>query len=286
MSHIITSKTDHVNKKRERNVMQRKLLLLLRISRPEYNKTLYEEYRIFMNLQKNFRRKGLNKGQYDEFEGAILKGPCDFVYHAGEEMKQVHLDENGIIYKENDAYIFCMYAVVFDISKYNEENNKFYHNISWDYIKPLWDNGGSEMIIIKNTKKFLDKFHTASEKVDRRHAQAMVKYDLRDRLQDKEYFEQALQDDFEAIYHKMDTYKAQKEYRLSLIDSSSKDFIILELENDQNLLFDVFSLEYGKDIVIEISDLEFNSKTNLPDRFSSKLKFFESKETIEKKPTK
>lgn len=40
----------------------RKLLLLVRISKPAYNKTLYQDYKIYMNRQKNFRDPKYNHG--------------------------------------------------------------------------------------------------------------------------------------------------------------------------------------------------------------------------------
>lgn len=261
--------------------MQRKLLLLLRISKPEYNKTLYQDYKIFMNAQRNFRNPKYNNGQYDKYEGAILQGPCAFVYHVGKEERRVDLDQNGIIYKENNAYVFCMYEVEFDKTTYDSKINKYYHNISWDYIKHLWDDEGLEMLIIKNTTRFLEKFHIAAERENKSHAKGLVKYDLQDKLQSKEYFEQALRDDFEAVYHKVETYKEQNEYRLTILNGQENSSYILPLEKDNSLLFDIFSLEYGKNIVVEVSNLEFNSKTGLPDKFSSKLSFYEPVKPLE-----
>lgn len=261
--------------------MQRKLLLLLRISKPEYNKTLYQDYKLFMNAQSNFRKPKYNNGQYDKYEGAILQGPCTFVYHIGKDEKQIDLDENGIIYKENSAFVFCMYEIEFDRQAYDVRTNKFYHNISWDYIKPLWDGDGLEMLIIKNTAQFLKKFHIAAEGEGKPHANGLVKYDLQDVLHNREYFERALEDDFEAVYHKVDTYKEQKEYRLMIVDKNGGDSHILPLGKDDSLLFEIFPLEYGKNIVVEISDLEFNKETNLPDKFSADLSFYEPENPIE-----
>lgn len=73
---------------------------------------------------------------------------------------------------------------------------------------------------------------------------------MQDKLQDKAYFEKALKDDFESVYHKIDDYKEQKEYRLTINDDSGKDFFILPLENDNSLMFDFFTLEYGKNIIV------------------------------------
>lgn len=108
-----------------------------------------------MNRQKNFRNPKYNHGQHDKYEGAILRGPCDVKYFEDGKEKQVHLNNDGIIYKENNAYVFCMYEIEFNQETYDKENNKFYHDISWDYIKPLWDADGLEMMIIKNTRVFL-----------------------------------------------------------------------------------------------------------------------------------
>lgn len=262
--------------------MQRKLLLLLRISKPEYNKTLYQDYKIFMNCQKNFRNPDYNKGQYDKYEGAILQGPCTFKYYVDGKQKCVNLGNDGIIYKENNAYVFCMYEIEFDKLTYDSKTNKFYHNISWDYIKDLWNDKGLEMLIIKNTARFLDMFHAAAERKNKSHAKGLVKYDLQDKLHSQEYFKLALQDDFEAVYHKVDAYKEQKEYRLTILDDGEEQSYILQLEKDDSLMFDIFPLEYGKNIIVEISNLEFNMVTNLPDRFSAKLSFFEPEKPIEK----
>lgn len=261
--------------------MERKLLLLLRISKPEYNKTLYQDYKIFMNAQRNFRDPNYNKGQYDKYEGAILQGPCAFAYHVGKDKSYVDLGEGGLVYKENNAYVFCMYEIEFDKTTYDPKTNKFYHNISWNYIKHLWDDDGLEMLIIKNTAQFLRKFHIAAEKENISHANGLVKYDLQDKLKSKEYFEQALRDDFESVYHKMETYREQKEYRLTVVNNQKDSFYILPLEKDDTLLFNTFSLEYGKNIIVEISDLEFNLVTGMPDRFSPKVSFYEPVKPLE-----
>lgn len=259
----------------------RKLLLLVRISKPAYNKTLYQDYKIYMNRQKNFRDPKYNHGQHDKYEGAILRGPCDVKYFEDGKEKQVHLNNDGIMYKENNAYVFCMYEIEFNQKTYDKENNKFYHDISWDYIKPLWDEDGLEMMIIKNTSVFFKKFSEAADKERKNWAKGLVKYDLQDKLQDKAYFEKALKDDFESVYHKIDDYKEQKEYRLTINDDSGKDFFILPLENDNSLMFDFFTLEYGKNIIVEISNLEFDPQTNMPNRFSAKLRYAEPVNPIE-----
>ena len=39
--------------------MREQLLLLIRISKPEYNKSLYDEYKLYMNKQISFNGSGL-----------------------------------------------------------------------------------------------------------------------------------------------------------------------------------------------------------------------------------
>ena len=47
--------------------MREQLLLLIRISKPEYNKSLYDEYKLYTNPQMLFNKSGLIDGQYDKF---------------------------------------------------------------------------------------------------------------------------------------------------------------------------------------------------------------------------
>lgn len=42
--------------------MKEQLLLLLRVSKPEYNRTLYEDYKLYMNNQFSYKKNRVNKG--------------------------------------------------------------------------------------------------------------------------------------------------------------------------------------------------------------------------------
>ena len=46
--------------------MREQLLLLIRISKPEDNKCLYDEYKLYMNPQMSFNKVGLTDAQYDK----------------------------------------------------------------------------------------------------------------------------------------------------------------------------------------------------------------------------
>ena len=81
-----------------------------------------------------------------------------------------------------------MYEIKFNQRTYDKKNNKFYHDISWDYIKPLWDEDGLEMMIIKNTSVFLKKFSEAADRERKNWANGLVKYDLQDKLKQSENY--------------------------------------------------------------------------------------------------
>lgn len=52
--------------------MTSQLLLLLRVSKPEYNNTLANDYKLYMNNQFSYNKTAnLTKGQYDDTEGLI-----------------------------------------------------------------------------------------------------------------------------------------------------------------------------------------------------------------------
>ena len=52
----------------------------------------------------------------------------------------------------------------------------------------------------------------------------------------------------------------------------------LMLENDKKLQFTLIPLEFGKNILVELSDLEFDDKIKLPVRFSAEIKYYESEQ--------
>ena len=262
--------------------MGEQLLLLIRISKPEYNKTLYDEYKVYMNPQKAFLKGGLTEGQYDKFEGAITNVPCKLLYSV-DEKKSCHVfGDTTTIYKNNYAYIYCMYGLRYDEKCYDAKYNKYTYTIPWKYIEDLWQGAGTELMVIKNTKVFVDKLKKAAEEANLIWAYGKVAYDLEGKLSDIDYFDLAMKDSFESVYHKCkERYEIQNEVRFSVINSDRPDYVELQLEKDQTLHFDYFSLEYGRDIVIELSNLEFDKERNVPVRFSSEIMYYESKSDIE-----
>ena len=257
--------------------MREQLLLLIRISKPEYNKCLYDEYKLYMNPQMSFNKVGLTDGQYDKYEGAITDIPCKILYSTDEKKTWHLLGDTSLIHKNNNAYIYCMYGLKYDEKHYDAKNNKYYYVIPWKYIEPLWQGEDTELMVIKNTRIFIEKFEKAVEKLKLSYAYGKVHYDLDEKLSDIEYYDLAMKDCFESVFHKVkEGYEIQNEVRFAVINPDKPEHMELMLEKDLKLKFTLIPLRYGKDILIELSDLEFDDKLNLPVRFSSEIKYYES----------
>lgn len=262
--------------------MTEQLLLLLRISKPEYNKTLYDEYRLFMNPQMAFQKNGLTRGQQDNLEGAITNQPCRILYSVDEKKSWHLLGDTSLIRKNNNAYIYCMYGLKYNENHYDAENNKYYYVIPWEYIEPLWQGDGTELLVVKNTSAFIKKFENAAMDSKLSYAYGKVHYDLDDKLSDIKYYDLAMRDSFESVFHKVkEGYEIQNEVRFAVISSDKPEHIELQLEDNRDLLFTVIALEYGRNILVELSDLEFDKEHKMPVRFSSDIKFYESETVAE-----
>lgn len=261
--------------------MREQLLLLLRISKPEYNKTLYEEYKMFMNSQMSFKNDKLTAGQQDKYEGTIVNTPCKILYSTDEKQTWHLLGDTSLIHKDNYAYIYCMYGLKYDRKNYDVENNRYHHVIPWEFIKPLWQGDDTELMIIKNTDIFIDKFKKAAGKLELSHAYGKVHYDLESKLTDIEYCDLAMRDCFESVYHKVrEGYENQQEVRFSVICPDKPDHIELQLTDDeQKISFTLIPLKYGRNIMIELSELQFDEddkELKLPTCFSSNIRYYES----------
>lgn len=86
-----------------------------------------------------------------------------------------------------------------------------------------------------------------------------------------------MKDGFESVFHKVkEGYEIQNEVRFAVINPDKPEHMELMLEKDLKLKFTLLPLGYGKDILIELSNLEFDDILNLPIRFSSEIKYYES----------
>lgn len=257
--------------------MREQLLLLIRISRPEYNKTLYEDYKLYMNSQMKFKMDNMTVGQKDIMEGAITNIPSKLLYSTDEKKTWKLFGEITLMHKNNNAYIYCMYGLRYDVKYYNAKNNKYFYVIPWNCIEPLWQGDDTEMMVIINTSEFINKFLKAAKKKGLDHSYGKVHYDLDEKLLDKEYLHLAMSDSFESVYHKMaDGYELQKEVRFAVLCPDNPDHYELQLDNDQKLKFTTIPLSYGKDIAVQLLDLEFDDVLGIPVRFSPKIEYYES----------
>lgn len=151
--------------------------------------------------------------------------------------------------------------------------------IPWEYIEPLWQSdGNTEMMVIKKTSSFKNKFHEAAERDGLSHAYGQIHYDLEEKLTDIEYMNIAMRDSFEAVYHKPKMgYEMQNEVRISVLCPNKPDKYELQLTNDGTLQFTLIPLVYGKPVLIELQGLEFEN--NIPVRFSNDINYYEPTES-------
>ena len=228
-----------------------------------------------MNNQFAFSNVELTKGQRDDNEGIIAGSGIRLLYSVDDKKTWKELHGIQSLRKNNNAYIYCMYGVKYDPENYDADSNKYYHYISWNYLKDFWKDDELEMIIVKNTSVFIKLFKEAAVKDYNNYAYGKVSYDLEGKLQDVSYFDNALKDNFESVFHKLkENYEIQNEIRFSIIDSSKPDIIRLKLDKQQELHFDVIPLIEKKGILIELSDLEFNEEHTFPIKFSSKITYY------------
>lgn len=251
-------------------------MLLIRISKPEYNESLYKNYELYMNQQMIFKNQELSIGQQDNMEGAISTIPAKISYSTDDKKTRKFLGNSRIMHKNNNAFIYCMYGVKFDVKNYDTVENKYRYLVPWKYIEPLWQGENTEMMVVKNTSVFVQKFHEAAYNMKLPHAYGKIHYDLDEKLQDINYFDVAMKDQFESVFHKVKgIYEIQNEVRFSLIGPNYSDNYKLELVNDQTLEFTLIPLKKGRSILIELPDLKFD-KNNVPINFSSKILYYES----------
>ncbi len=85
--------------------MRDQLLLLVRISKSEYNKSLYENYTLYMNRQTMFCTESLTVGQVDTMEGVISIIPHKMAYSVDNRKTWCSLGDVSSVKIDNNAYI-------------------------------------------------------------------------------------------------------------------------------------------------------------------------------------
>lgn len=256
--------------------VNKQLLLLLRVSKPEYNKTLYEDYKLYMNNQFAYKNSGLSQGQFDKKEGMIADNTIRLLYSVDDKKTWKELHGIKSLHKNNNAYIFCMYGITYKEKNYDAKTNTYHHFIPWEYIKDLWKGDKMEMLVVKNTSIFIKKFRESAEASGLSYAFGRVHYDLDEKLSDVTYFDAAMKDSFESVFHKQrNPYEIQNEIRFSVQNPDKPPFYELQLINDGSLLFNSIPLKKGKGIMIELTNMEFNEDKTMPIRFSSSINYYE-----------
>ena len=86
--------------------------------------------------------------------------------------------------EEEKSFSQRAFSIYTDIRKLQDKNNKYYYVIPWKYIEPLWQGEDTELMVIKNTRIFIEKFEKAVEKLKLSYAYGKVHYDLDEKLSD------------------------------------------------------------------------------------------------------
>ena len=85
-------------------------------------------------------------------------------------------------------------------------------------------------MVIKNTRIFIEKFEKAAEKLKLSYAHGKVHYDLDEKLSDIEYYDLAMKDGFESVFHKVkEGYEIQNEVRFAVINPDKPEHMELML---------------------------------------------------------
>lgn len=107
------------------------------------------------------------------------------------------------------------------------------------------------------------------------YAYGKVHYDLDEKIEDVSYFDEAMKDSFESVFHKPKIpYEIQNEIRFSVLAPDKPPFLELQLNKANTLFFDILPVVKGKGVLIKLTDLEFNEDNMLPVRFSSKIEYY------------
>ena len=253
--------------------MTNNLLLLLRISQCEYNESLWKEYTLYMNSQNYFKRQGL-EGQCDISEGLVVNGPAYLRYSSDEGKNWRELGEVQSISRDCNAYIYCMYGVIFNRDKYDPIRNEYVHDIPWECISGLYVDNITELMLLKNTSVFLNKFEQSVNEAGLSYSYGPVKYDLEEKLKDTDYFRDVINAPVQVLFHKKKEYEMQNEVRFAVICPDKPDHYELHMKNDNTLIFERVKLKRDLSIRIVIKNLKFNDKGE-PINFSSDVELYE-----------
>lgn len=241
-------------------------ILLVRISRKEYSKTLLEDNKVYMNPQIGFHEKNkLTSGQFDPNEGLVTSGPLMIIESKDHQHWETltNARDTFSIRKDSNAYIFCMYAVQFDPANYNPASRKYTQIIPWDYIKEFLNDGeinNYEMLIFLDSVAFRDILCDASTRAGLSYCAQLISYDLEEKQTDPAYLNEVNHNAFTSVFHKESKkYGIQKEYRFAVICPEKPDHIELPIENLERAKIYRMNLFERQDIQITLNNVELQS---------------------------
>ena len=244
------------------------VLFFLRISKSKYNNTLYINNQFYMNSQFKFHSKNFTSGQSDSSEGLITNLPLELSYSEDDGMHYKPIAITHSLYKNNNAYIFCVYCVNYDPKKYDSMSKTFSYKISWELINTFWRGKETEMLIILDANNIIEEFYKAAKKYKLTALSGKIHYDLDENLHNFEYIHQALNDPFMSIFHKEpNEYKKQNEFRFVIINPCKENHYLLQLELKNKVQFIRIPLREKKGILLEVTGLKFDNE-NKPINYS------------------
>ena len=250
------------NEIRKGNEFQDKILAFVRISKSQYNNDVASG-RLYMNKQSRFiEKENLTTGQADNKESLVVEGETDFVLKFGVLNKQYSLPITKMRHNL-DVYIFCAYEIRLSEISYDKNNDCYVHVIPWEYISSFVDDTGeAEMLIISTPEIFVKKFDDAASKAGLDHVMGSVEYDLDEKINTPEYFEQVMEDGIASVFHKVKQHEQEREYRLAILDHSKPDHLELDISPVNDVFFSKLKVEMGKSVMIGIKDLRPDSTGN------------------------
>jgi hypothetical protein len=243
--------------------MKKDLLMLVRISVPKFNETLYNDHSLYMNNQTFFRKSELTAGQNDYSEGQIANGGVRLFYQKEENDMLVELHGIEAIHKKSNICVYCMYSVVFNPDQYDQKSDTYYHYIPWNFIKEFWTSDECEMLVIRNTSVFLKSFREAAEREMLSCQYGLVQYDLEKEINNPDYFEKSMSDRFLTVFHKNRSYEYQNEFRLAVETQEEKSHYVLDLGINTGLVIDKMTLIENNGVLIKIHGLRFGLNGNV-----------------------
>lgn len=239
-------------------------ILLVRVSKKEYNDTLLKDLKVYMNPQTGFDRNNLTSGQFAPNEGLVISTPFTLKYSTDQKnwITLTNEKDSISIKKESNAYIFCMYAVQFDSSHYDSSSKEYIQIIPWEYIKGFFkdaEENGLEMLIFYDSVAFINILCEASNKAGLSYCSQLVSYDLDEKQNTSSYLQDVNRNVFTSVFHKEQKFGIQNEYRFSVICPEKPNHYELSIQHLEKAKIRRMELIKNQDIKLTFNNVELQS---------------------------